>query len=394
MIEFQAVDHLLTQAQQVVEHHEKTLRVSGNGFSFIHALDLERDEARFHTRFIGYLLHPKAGHFQGEKFLQLFFKAVGISEATDGFTVEMEKHIGKRDWDNVEGGRIDLLISNTAKKIAFAIEVKIHALEQLNQLERYRNFVEKYFDKEKSKVYYLTLEGDSSKFNFSKYERISFKDHLFKWIESCRIASIDQPIIRETFTQYIANIKRLTKQNPDDQMSDEIIKLIIKSDASFKAFVALASSESRLYNKFGEALIKSIEESTDLGQSFDIKFNNQSIPITDAEISFFLKGSNIERVRIYWLGKNIVGIGMHIDSTPDYQLRVALKSKLSELKLGKYLDYSNWVWLSEIEELKGQPQLSFDSWEKFNSAEFAKKVAIWVKHIADAYKAVKNENQL
>ena len=52
--------NLLAQVKQVVKHHEKALRVSGNGFSFIHALDLERDEARFHTRLIGYLLNPKA----------------------------------------------------------------------------------------------------------------------------------------------------------------------------------------------------------------------------------------------------------------------------------------------------------------------------------------------
>lgn len=61
MIELFAEGHLFTQVQQVVQYHEKTSRVSENGFSFIHALYLERDEARLDTRLIGYLLNPKAG---------------------------------------------------------------------------------------------------------------------------------------------------------------------------------------------------------------------------------------------------------------------------------------------------------------------------------------------
>ena len=65
-----------------------------------------------------------------------------------------------------------------------------------------------------------------------------------------------------------------------------------------------------------------------------------------------------------------------------------MKSKLSELDLGKYRNNPGWVWLSEIEEFKGQPQLTYESWQKFQSPEFAEKVAGWVKQIADAYREV------
>jgi hypothetical protein len=385
--------NLLTQVGQVVSNYEKSLRVTGNGFSFIQALRLESDEVRFHTRLIGYLLDPNAGHFQGDKFLKLFFEAVGIKEDPQGFTVEIEKHVGKRDWGTVEGGRIDLLISNSTKKTAFAIEVKIYAGEQPQQLQRYFNYLNNNFKINESKVYFLTLHGNESNFHqeFGQYEKISFSDNILKWIESCRLATIDQPVIRETLTQYIANIKRLTYQNPDDQMSDEIVKLITSSDESFKAFVALASSESRLYNKFGDALIESIEIYTELRESFDIRFNNRSIPARDSEISFFFKGSNDLRVRLYWLDRQIVGIGMHIGPAPDNRIRTEMRKKLSELKLGKYLDYPNWAWLSEIEELKRQPQFTHDSWEMFKSKDFAKKVAGWVDIIAEAYKSITDE---
>ncbi len=387
MNDFLAAESLLNQVGLVVQNYERNLRVSGDGFSFIHALDIERDEARFHTRFIGYLLNPKAGHFQKDKFLKLFFQAVGIKDETDGFTVEVEKHIGKKDWENVEGGRIDLLISNQSKKMAFAIEVKIHAAEQPKQLQRYYNYLYKNFKSSESKVFFLTLEGNRSQFHngFEKYEKISFRDEILKWIETCRLASIDQPIIRETLKQYIANIKRLTKQNPDDQMSNELIKLITSSSESFKGYNALKVLDFQLYQKFGEALVEALNQQTDLSEKFRIDFNSKNIPNEDAEISFFFGESKDLRVRLYWLGKSILGIGMHSGSKPEERIRVEMKKQLEGLDLGNYRNNPGWVWLSEIRELSGMPQLSHESWEEFRSPKFAVKVAGWVKAIANAY---------
>lgn len=390
MNEFLAAENLLNQAGLVVRNHEKNLRISGNGFSIIHALDLESDEARFHTRFIGYLLNPKAGHFQGDKFLKLFFEAIGIKEDTDGFTVEIEKHIGKRDWENIEGGRIDFLISNPSKYIGYAVEIKIFAGEQEMQLKRYANYLNKNFNSGESKVYFLTLEGDKSQVHkwFDKYEKISFREHIHKWIENCRLASIDQPVIRETLTQYIANIKRLTNQNPDDQMSDDLINLITSSSESFKAYNALKGLEYKLYQKFGEVLVESLNNQTDLNEDFRIEFNNRKIPNLDAEISFFLGESNDLRVRLYWLENRTIGIGMHVGMLPEERMRVEMKRRLDVMDLGNYRNNTGWVWLSEIREFRGEPQLSYDSWKKFQSQEFALKVAGWVKAIAKAYEEV------
>lgn len=400
---FLAAESLLNRVGLVVQNYEKNLRVSGNGFSFIHALNLESDEARFHTRLIGYLLNPKAGHFQGDKFLKLFFEAVGIKEGTKGFTVEIEKHVGKKDWENVEGGRIDLLISNSSKKIAFAIEVKIYAAEQERQLQRYFNYLNRCFPNMASKVYYLTLQGGASQEekNFNKYHPISFKDHMLKWIGNCRLASIDQPVIRETLTQYIANIKRLTNQNPDDQMSDEIIKHITRSSESFKAFNSLKSTEYKLYQQFGEELVKSLKGISEFEDHFNIDFNGRNIPNMNAEISFWIKGSRTERIRLYWTGGGAVAIGMHVDLmisplvVPKDIRNRFYETMVGNLSVGKYLQvgeaFHNWFWISEVTQLKNEPQLSFESWEKFRSKEFAEEVAGWVKAIANAYKEVQKE---
>lgn len=386
-----SVKNLLGHVSQVVKNHEKTLRSTGNGFSFIHALDLERDEARFHTRFIRYLLNPEAGHYQGDKFLKLFFDVMEIGESTGGFIVEIEKPIGKRDWENVEGGRIDLLISNKSTKIAYAIEVKIYALEQREQLRRYSNYLSREFKDEKSKVFFLTLEGGQSESHktFEKYTCISFSTRMLKWIEECLHASIDQPLIRETLSQYISNIKRLTNQNPDNQMNQEILNLITRDADSFKAFEAINSSQTKLYQIFGENLVRVLKENTDLKEmGFQIELSSKKIPNTDAEISFRFENSSSERIMLYWLGKGIIAIGMHTGNKPIQQLRLKMKEKLAEHQIGNYRDYDGWAWLSEIDELRGQPQLTFKSWEKFQSKELAEKIASWVSQIADAYREV------
>ncbi|MGM0947157.1 MAG: PD-(D/E)XK nuclease family protein [Bacteroidota bacterium] len=395
--------NLLTQVGQVVSNYEKSLRVTGNGFSFIQALRLESDEVRFHTRLIGYLLDPKAGHFQGGKFLKFFFEAVGIKEDPQGFTVEIEKHVGKRDWGTVEGGRIDLLISNSSEKPAFAIEVKIYAGEQEKQLQRYHKYLNRFYPNQSSKVYFLTLYGDQSREHkaFDKYQSISFGDDILKWIESCRLASIDQPIIRETLTQYIANIKRLTNQNQNDEMSNEIIKLITSSSQSIKAFETLLNSQHSLYQEFGEQLISSIKKIPGFEDRFRIEFPKRKIPNPGSEIYFWLKGSSIERITLYWQSGNTVLIGMYKDLSPDKQIvdkeiREKFNNKISNhLKLGKYLQvgeaYHNWFWISEVDKLRNEPRLTYESWEKIQSGEFAKMIAEWVNQIADTYEAVLDE---
>lgn len=404
MIESQAAVHLLTQVQQVVHNHEKTLRTTGNGFSFTHALNIESDEARFHTKFIGYLLNPKAGHHQGDKFLKLFFDVLDIQVPTNDFKVEMEKPIGKVDWENVEGGRIDLLISNSSNGIAYAIELKIYAIEQPKQLERYRNFLNRKFKNEKSMVYYLTLVGSESSYHkgFEKYKSISFSNHIIDWMERCRLASIDQPLIRETLSQYIANIKRLTNQNPDDQMSDEIINLITNSDTSFKAFEAIASVQTGLYQRFGENLVETLKNQPYLNDNFKISLSD-NFPQTDSSISIFSNDDNFQ-FQIYWLNPKNVGFGLlsqkKVLDSETIEIRKDLGNKLLslELNIGNFRSinsaFDRWFCFFNLNEFTGHPNLTFESWKLFQSKEMAERTAFWVKEISVAYHEVLNADKL
>jgi hypothetical protein len=387
------VRNLITQAGLIVKNHEKSYASTGQAFSFIHACNLLYNETVLHNKFIGYLLNPKAGHFQKDKFLKLFLKELDLeSESTSDFQVTVEKSIGKVDWGQVEGGRIDILIESS--KVAYAIEVKIFAGEQVQQLERYRKYLQKKFSSENSKVIFLTLDGKESEAHkiFGDYIPISFSNHILSWIEKCRLACIDQPVIRETLTQYIAGIKTLTSQNPDNQMSEEIIEIITRDEFSFKAFNAIYSAHDKLFQKFGENLIKSIRVNTDLPESFEIEFSNKTIPNYQAEISFFHKETPKERVKLFWMSKGVLAMGIQITGkNPNEVIRQKMKSKMVNYAFGEYIPFSNWVWFSEIKELNNQPQLTIESWEKFKSKDLADKIAVWVKEISAAYKEAISE---
>lgn len=398
MIENSAVSHLLFQAKQVVEYHEKTLKVSGNGFSLIHALDLESDESRFHTRLLGYLLHPKAGHFQGDKFLNLFFKAIGINlDSTDDFTVEMEKYIGPVDLLNVTGGVIDILVSNRTKGIGFAIEVKIYAGEQPKQLERYANYLNSKFKNKESKVYYLTLEGNQSHVDrdFSGYETVSFKEVILEWLENCRIASIDQPIIRESLAQYIANIKRLTNQNFDSNMDKELTEIITLNDSNLSAYFSLIGTQTKIRRLMLERLATNLKKELEEEGEFEVSFP-EDLGAKHTSIEFRLASNPSEKVLLYWLSEwGVVGIGLLNGKEESDEFRIKVYNLLSELRLGKFRgDFKNWVWLINIDSFSGRPNLTSMDWEEFNSKELVKQIANWVNQIADAYKAVKNEIQI
>lgn len=390
------VENLITQTSLIVKNHEKSYASSGQAFNFIHACNLLYNESILHTRFIGYLLNPKAGHFQKDKFLKLFLKELDIENEISGFQVTIEKSIGRLDWDNVEGGRIDVLVFNDNSKVAYAIEIKIFAGEQHKQLVRYQNYLKRNFNNEKSKVLFLTLNGKKSgdDKSFNEYIPISFSDQILPWIEQCRLASIDQPVIRETLTQYISAIKVMTNQNPDNQMSEEIIDIITRNDENFKAFLAINSTQDKLYQKFGENLINSIKWNTDLSKSFEIEFTNRIIPNYQAEISFFHKTTPRERIKLFWMSKGVLAMGIQNGDNPKEEIRHSMRNKLLNFKIGQYINFSNWVWFSEVSELKNEPRLTYQSWELFKSPDFAEKIANWVRMIANTYEEVMKEEKI
>jgi len=257
------IRHLLNNAQIIYEHFDELRKLSGEGFNIFSVLQIESSEVVTHSRFLTELLNPNGSHGIGDTFLKLFVDQLDIPDFnTKTATAKSEISIGEKTDET--GGRIDIVISNqSGRKIV--IENKIYAVDQPNQLLRYRN---QYPD---ATLLYLTLNGKKpsdyskgkgeGKLSDEAYKCISYRNDILNWLENCRKESANFPLLRETITQYIILIKKLTNQNLSSKMNEQIIDLVISNNGkSFLPYFSLVDTKDAILDKVLEILKVNIEE--------------------------------------------------------------------------------------------------------------------------------------
>jgi len=203
-------------------------------------LGMETSEVNTHSQLLAELLNPKGTHGLGDVFLRLWLEQLGIEDFdSSGASCFAEYFIGP--VTPTEGGRIDLLIAHKSQRII--IENKIFAGDQVNQLLRYYNF------DSKAPLYYLTLFGTAPSMESTgkgqlkpdQYTCISYATDVLQWLEKCRKEAADVPVLRETITQYIALIKKLTNQHFDGKMQTQLVNTILQDPDNLTAFLELQS---------------------------------------------------------------------------------------------------------------------------------------------------------
>ncbi|WP_333616345.1 PD-(D/E)XK nuclease family protein [Bacteroides pyogenes] len=137
------------------------------------------------------------------------------------------KVIGNKNEDATEGGRIDITI-NIGNRL-FIIENKIYAHDQIHQLLRYDNYAKS--SQKEYELFYLTLDGKNASDNSitdalgnkTSYAPLSYKEHILAWLYQCVRMAYGKPLVRETLTQYIEIIKKLTHQDMDTNFSEAVV---------------------------------------------------------------------------------------------------------------------------------------------------------------------------
>lgn len=221
--------YLLKEVSRIVRHYNELIKLKGEVFNVFSILNLESNENRTHSAFIGELLNPKGKHLLQTLFLEAFLETINYQGNlnTKKATLKLEKYIGVRNDTKKTGGRIDIYIyDNEANSIS--IENKIYAGDQNAQIERYFNFIER-----ENTVYYLTLDGHiPTKKSKGKLKEeidffcISYQDHIVDWLKICLKEASEYPIVRESIKQYLILIKKITNQLTDSKMDKEIQDLI------------------------------------------------------------------------------------------------------------------------------------------------------------------------
>ena len=130
-----------------------------NQFNIFEAVGMVRQEIR-HSHFLTFLLNPSAAHHLGDIFLKTFLKQL-LLEADNATVSPIEIDVAtltdtkvRREWKN-----IDILLMSPGSKIVCAIENKVDAGEHSNQLQRYRQIVQKEFPEHRYVFVFLTLSG-------------------------------------------------------------------------------------------------------------------------------------------------------------------------------------------------------------------------------------------
>ncbi|WP_312332839.1 PD-(D/E)XK nuclease family protein [Sphingobacterium sp.] len=174
---FEDVNALLTYASKLKNRN-------GEDFNLFTLLGVEHDEVRTHSAIIGDLLNPKGSHGQGDLYLKLYLEETGIHDF-DTLEAKVLKEYTFYSKDN--SGRIDILMTDN-KVGTVVLENKIYSEEHKDQSARYRKIFPR------ATIVYLTLLGNENEVADINQ---SYRDGICNWLDSCRKASVDLPVIRE-----------------------------------------------------------------------------------------------------------------------------------------------------------------------------------------------------
>ena len=221
-IYFKKLKNALIKLYGKIELIEELQKHRGDKFNIFSILKMERLEVNTHSAFLYEFINPKGTHYQEDKYLRIFIDKVLKIENFDFENVK----VNRETFTNTSR-RIDFTIEN--KDYYIAIEMKIDATDQDNQLSDYYEYAKKQ-NKEYTEVYYLTLDGKdasgkSSKGNKLNYEKISFQFDILNFIEKSIEKSANLPIIRESLIQYKNLILNITNQTTQE-IQMEIIEII------------------------------------------------------------------------------------------------------------------------------------------------------------------------
>lgn len=227
-----------------------------------------------HSAIIAEMLSPKGSHGQGIVFLKEFIETIAdnnnivVDFNVSDVVVETEKVVGT--------GRIDIFVSNSSNQVII-IENKIYAQDQQEQLKRYEDYIiSQGYNENQYYILYLSLDGheseDGNKQNV-KYIPISYSVEILDWLKKCKLKAIDKLLIRETITQYINHIKKLTNtdDNMDTQNNKELLDLLISNS---NATLKIIQSEHNIIKTLIEECI--FEELKQLGAEVDCEFKKDS----------------------------------------------------------------------------------------------------------------------
>ena len=293
------IENILGQVRELKKQYERRAAITGEDFNVFEILGVERREVR-HSAFLANLLNPKGSHRQGAVFLEHFLNLEPLRLAdSSGYGKLYDFQVITEAATNANDGRIDISLKNEGYA-CIIIENKIDAEDGDGQLNKYYwdARCDEGFAKEQIKLIYLTLDGEPpSKKSLAGQKpldpdsvvRISYEDHIVEWLEDCLKEVVRVAPVRETLCQYQMQVRKLTGQSINKELTMDIADLIKNAGLIYDLECAVSEAKKRIeleLLKFWEKLkergiteVCSIEKSSEEPQKI-IKYTGINFKIT------------------------------------------------------------------------------------------------------------------
>ncbi len=236
---------LLKRVEEIHQTFKKSNDTIGQEFNIFSFLRKENDEVGVHSKFIAYLLDTTETHECGTIFLDLFLKTFKIENYdSTGSRSFVEHYIGAISANNSQGGAIDILLMNKTRQV-IKIENKIDAGEQHKQLLRYHNY------DLKGPLLFLTKTGKNSQDHDElknmgiKYQTCSYNKEVIAWLELCLLENTPF-YVSQIIHHYKNLILKITNQNSNSKMNNDIAESVISSESNFEAYKKIVGADAKI----------------------------------------------------------------------------------------------------------------------------------------------------
>ncbi len=261
------------QAFKIKQNQQKMNGI--NDYNMVNVVRKENAEVGMHSNVIFSLIDPDGLHYRGDLFLKLFIKDVlEMDDFGEILSVQAEEIT---TIDSAQNRRIDFTIKSS--KYYIGIEMKVDAYDLVNQISDYEeDLVSKAKEDRKQKViiYYLTKEGKEAGKHSSKNviaKKISFNEHILKWITNCQIEVQNTTNLNLAFENYKDIVKKITGKYKGNLMSLEEFINEHKKDQDiiklYKILDEIDAMQEDVARKFLTILMDSVGDTLDKKQGIN-----------------------------------------------------------------------------------------------------------------------------
>jgi len=254
------IDAVSSQTEMTLALSVERIKARKGRFNLFTTLLQAHDETRLHSRFLHFLLNPSESHDCGDLFLKAFLEVLPSSDErlnSENYA-SAQFRSGRTEQKTNFGRFIDIYLEFNSGKIA--IENKVWAVEQKNQIEDYAAFIDS--ADPCNLLLYLTLHGTKSETaNGKDYLCISYEKHILEWLENCLSRTYGFPNLNIALQQYRRVVQGLLGRH--DRMGDinEVKKHITKNSNFLENFEVIKQAVDELYNDAWRYLLADITHS-------------------------------------------------------------------------------------------------------------------------------------